>query len=585
MANNTTPSRQRVLVADKIAPVGVEMLRAEFKVDVKTGLSEAELCALIGEYHALVVRSATRVTAQVIERAAKLKVIARAGAGLDNIDVAAARARNIEVVNAPNANTRAVAEHTLALMLALARRLPEADRSLKQGEWKKSALVGMGLYGKTLGVIGFGRIGREVARRAQAFGMRILVNRRRPTPEEEMEGDIHVVDLHDLLRLADFVTLHVPLKPDTERLIGKAELAMMKPKAYLINTARGKIVDEAALVEALDAGQLAGAAVDVFTEEPALHSELARHPRVIATPHIAASTGDAQRAAAMTVARQILEILTAKPEENPLSLYLLPLDRVIPHEQTDPSRVERLVARLQAEKVLKNPPIVTEWEGRYVVLDGATRVTALKAMGYRHIVAQVMPLDTEGLDVRTWNHVIRGIEPDALLKLIEDLPEVKWTPVKAAYVQDSMLELGGLCHLALADGRIFVIQPASPGSRLDALNRLVEAYIHAADVARTMRTAFDAASKEYPAIVALVVFPSFTVEQILQISSVGKVMPAGITRFIIPGRVLRLNLDLARLAADEPIVQKRAWFHQFLRDLMARHKIRYYQEPVYLMDE
>ncbi|RME51578.1 MAG: hypothetical protein D6796_00545 [Caldilineae bacterium] len=585
MADNTTPSRQRVLIADKIADVGVEMLRAEFDVTVQTGLSEEALCALIGDYHALVVRSATKVTAKVMEAATSLKVIARAGAGLDNIDIAAARARGIEVVNAPDANTHAVAEHTMGLMLALARRLPEADRSLKKGEWKKSALVGTGLYDKTLGIIGFGRIGREVARRAQAFGMHILVNQRRRTPELELESDVRAVDLHDLLRLSDFVTLHVPLKPDTVGLIGRAELAMMKPNAYLINTARGKIVDETALLEALNAGQIAGAAVDVFTQEPALNSDLARHPRVIATPHIAASTADAQRAAAVTVARQILDILTAQPEENPLSLYLLPLERVIPHEQTDPSRVERLVSRLQTESVLKNPPIVTEWEGRYVVLDGATRVTALKAMGYRYIAAQVIPRDAEELDVRTWNHVLQHIEPERLLELIEDLPEVKSTPVEAAYVQDSMLELGGLCHLTFADGRTFIIQPAAPGSRLDAMNRLVEAYIAAADVARTMSDTFDAASREYPDIVALVVFPVFSVEQILQISSLGKVMPAGITRFVIPGRVLRLNLDLTRLAADEPITRKRAWFHQFLRDLMARHKIRYYQEPVYLLDE
>ncbi|MFQ5577667.1 MAG: NAD(P)-dependent oxidoreductase, partial [Anaerolineae bacterium] len=424
MIDNANGPSLKVLVADKIAPAGLDLLKSNFAVDVKTGLTEADLCRIIGDYHALVVRSATKVTGRVIEKAFNLKVIARAGAGLDNIDVAAALTQGIEVVNAPNANTKAVAEHTLGLILALARRLPEADLSLKSGLWKKAALTGTGLYGKTLGIVGFGKIGREVTRRALAFGMQVVVNQRRLTPELALEAGIQAVDLVDLLKTSDFVTLHVPLKPETKNLIGAEQLALMKPDAYLINTARGDVVDEAALLAALNDGRLAGAALDVFSEEPARHSQLARHPKVIATPHIAASTGDAQRAAAITVVEQILEILAAGDERNALSLEVLPLPNVLPHEQTDPSRVQRLVNRLSAEKVLKNPPIVTKWKDHYVVLDGATRVTALKALDYRYVVAQVVPHTHNNLGVHVWNHVIEGVSVESLLKLIEYMPEV-----------------------------------------------------------------------------------------------------------------------------------------------------------------
>ncbi len=577
--------KQKILIADKIAQVGLDMLGTNFEVDVKIGLSEDELSAIIGNYHAIVVRSATKITKRVIDAATNLKVIARAGAGLDNVDITAAKAHGIEVVNSPNANTRAVAEHTMGLILALARHLPEADYSLKHGQWKKSALMGTGLYGKTLGIIGFGKIGHEVAKRALAFGMHVLVNQRRRTPELDLEGDVRAVDLLDLLKQSDVVTIHVPFKPETMGMIGEKELAVIKKGAYLINTARGKIVDEHALLQALNGGRLAGAALDVFAHEPALDSDLVQHPLVIATPHIAASTSDAQNAAAITVAEKITDILMAPIAENPLFLRVLPLDKVFPHEKVDPARVARLIERLNTEKVLKNPPIVAEWEGSYVVLDGATRVSALKELGLRYVAAQVVPLEDGQLSAQTWNHVIQDIEAQDLLALIKDLPEVNYVQVEEAYIQDSMLELGGLCYVLLSDHRAYVIKPAPGDSRLDALNRLVAAYIEAGSVARTMNASFNEALVEFPKMVGLIIFPTFTIEQILQISSVGKTVPAGITRMVIPGRVLRLNLDLERLGKDEPVSLKSAWLDQVVYDLIAAHKIRYYQEPVYLLDE
>ncbi|MCA9936102.1 MAG: hydroxyacid dehydrogenase [Ardenticatenaceae bacterium] len=305
-----TPQPQpRILICDPIAAEGVALLREFADVDISPNLSSTELLAVIGSYEAMIVRSATRVSRAVIEQAQKLKVIGRAGSGLDTIDTAVAAARGIAVVNSPDANTLAVAEHTLALMLALARRLPRADWGLKAGKWEKKQFMGTGLAGKTLGLIGFGRIGRQVAVRARAFDMKILVNQRRFTPELGLAEGVTAVDLLDLLPAADFVSLHLPFTPDTAGMIGAAQLALMKTSAYLINTARGGLIDEDALLSALDDGRIAGAALDVFASEPAIDSKLAQHERVIATPHIAASTVDAQVAAAVTIAEKIREVL------------------------------------------------------------------------------------------------------------------------------------------------------------------------------------------------------------------------------------------------------------------------------------
>ncbi|MCA9960828.1 MAG: hypothetical protein KC443_17430 [Anaerolineales bacterium] len=309
---NSTAQRPRILICDSIAEEGVALLRQHADVDVHTKLSPAALLEIVPVYDGMVVRSATQVTQQVIDHAANLKIIGRAGAGLDNIDVTAARERHMQVVNSPDANTLAVAEHTMGLLLALARRLSWADWSLKAGRWEKSKLVGTGLAGKTLGIVGFGRIGREVALRAQAFRMKILVNQRRATPELDLAAGIEAVDLLDLLRASDFVTLHAPLTPETTNMLGAVQFDLMTRGAFLINTARGGLIDEAALLHALDSGQLAGAALDVFASEPAIDSALAKHERVIATPHIGASTADAQQAAALTVAEQMIAFFQSR---------------------------------------------------------------------------------------------------------------------------------------------------------------------------------------------------------------------------------------------------------------------------------
>lgn len=581
---NSNRRQPRVLICDRIADAGIELLREHADVDLKTGLSPEELLKIVGDYEAVVVRSATKIKANLIERAYKLKVIGRAGSGLDNIDVETAKKRGIKVVNCPDANTRAVAEHTIALMLALARHLPEADLSLKEGRWEKKKLVGTGLFGKTLGIIGFGRIGREVAIRAQAFGMRVLVNQRRPTPELNLEANVKAIDLIDLLEESDFVSLHVPAKPETENLIGAEQLALMKPTAYLINTARGSVVDEAALLDALNAGRIAGAALDVFSKEPAVDSALAQHERVIATPHVAASIEDAQNLAAVTVAWQVIDVIEDGSVENPLSLRVVPVDQVIPHENTDPRRVKQLAQRLKKDGILVNPPVVVETGDHYVVLDGATRVTALKQIKVPHLVVQVIFLKDE-IELKSWFHVIRKLNLPDLITLLHSIAEISIRQTHPRRVLNEMIEYGGLCYLHTVEDDLYLIEPTPGVNHLQALNKLTQSYIEASYVTRTLERNIDTLRDEYPDIGAVVVFSEYTVEQILQIVQAGHTVPAGITRFIIPGRVLRLNLDLEFLKSDQSLLEKNKWLRQFVIDKLSTNQARYYAEPVYLMDE
>lgn len=300
----------RILVSDPLAEEGLKLLRREAEVEVKADLTPPQLVETVGQYDAIVVRSATKVTAEVIEAGQRLRVIGRAGVGVDNIDVEKATERGVMVVNAPSPTVVAVAEHTMALLLATARQVPRADASLREGKWLKKQLVGITVAGKVLGIIGLGRIGTAVARRARAFDMEIIAYDPYLTREQiEERGATPVASLEELLKRSDFVTLHATLTPETRGMIGARELGMMKPTVRLINCDRGEVVDEEALLKALDEGRLAAAGLDCFCEEPATDNPLCRHERVVATPHIAASTVEAQRDVAQEVAWQILTVL------------------------------------------------------------------------------------------------------------------------------------------------------------------------------------------------------------------------------------------------------------------------------------
>jgi D-3-phosphoglycerate dehydrogenase len=296
----------RVLVREPIADAGIELLRERFEVDVD---GNGDLAERIGDYDAIVIRSATKLTAELIGRADRLKVIGRAGVGVDNVDVEAATRRGIVVANAPEATVTSAAEHTVGLLVALARNIPQAHAALKQGRWERSAWGGVELEGKTLGVLGFGRIGQQVARRALGLGMRVVAFDPFVAKERFRELGVERVESPDeVLAVAEFLTLHLPLTPETRGFLGREAIAKLPDGARVINAARGELVDEEALVEALRSGKLAAAAVDVYAQEP-YAGPLLELDNVVATPHLAASTEEAQDRAGVIVAEQVVAAL------------------------------------------------------------------------------------------------------------------------------------------------------------------------------------------------------------------------------------------------------------------------------------
>jgi D-3-phosphoglycerate dehydrogenase len=301
----------KVLVAEKLADSGVDMLRERFSVDVGVGWTEEELADRIGEYHAILIRSATQLTAELMDRATNLRVIGRAGIGVDNVDVAAATKRGIIVANAPQSNIVAAAEHTIALMLALARNVPQAHASLSSGKWERSKFGGVEVYEKTLGILGFGRIGQLVATRARGFGMRVLAFDPYVSAERYRELGVEKAEsLDDVLAQSDFLTLHLPKTADTRGFVNAELLGKVKDGVRIINCARGELVVDEDLQAALDSGKVAGAALDVFAQEPITEHPLFGYDNVIVTPHLGASTTEAQDRAGVQTAEQVVAALT-----------------------------------------------------------------------------------------------------------------------------------------------------------------------------------------------------------------------------------------------------------------------------------
>jgi len=364
----------KVLVSDPIDQAGIDILSQVAQVDVHTNLSPEELLRLIPDYDALMIRSGTRVTQAVIEAGTQLKVIGRAGVGVDNVDVPAATRKGIVVVNSPEGNTIAAAEHTLALMLALSRYIPDANYSIKNGQWDRKSFTGVEVYKKTLGIVGLGKIGSHVATVAQAMGMRVLAYDPFLSSERADQLGCRLVELDVLFNEADYITLHLPKTPETQHLINAETLAKMKPTARIINCARGGIIDETSLAAALKAGKIAGAALDVYETEPLGESPLRSLGReIILTPHLGASTEEAQTNVAIDVAEQIRDVLLGLPARSAVNIPgLRPdlLEKLKPYLQLAEllgnmvgqlagGRIEALVVRLQGELATnESQPIV-----------------------------------------------------------------------------------------------------------------------------------------------------------------------------------------------------------------------------------
>jgi D-3-phosphoglycerate dehydrogenase / 2-oxoglutarate reductase len=302
-------SEQKVLITDGLDGVGQDILRTATYVEDRTGLSHEELIRHIGAYDVLVVRSRTKVTSKVFESAENLKVVGRAGVGVDNIDLEAAQQNGVIVVNAPNAASIAVAELSFGMLLGMARQIPRADAGMKSGEWLKKELVGLELFGKTLGILGVGRIGTQVGLRANAFGMQVMGFDSSLSDEEIRKRGAQAVGLEELYKRSDFISLHLPLSEETRSMVDGNAFHRMKHGVRIVCTARGGIIQEEALLAALENGLVAGAALDVFAQEPPVDSRLVSHPNLIASPHIGAQTAEAQARAAEDIANEVLAAL------------------------------------------------------------------------------------------------------------------------------------------------------------------------------------------------------------------------------------------------------------------------------------
>ncbi len=372
----------RILVADPLAEDGVARLREAAEVEVRTKQTEDQLVELVPGFDALVVRSETKVTARVLDAARNLKVVGRAGVGVDNIDVTAATRKGILVVNAPRGNIIAAAEHSIGLLFAAARWIPQADASVKRGEWTRSRFTGAEIRGKTLGLIGLGNIGSEVAKRAQGLEMEVIAYDPAVPADRAEAFNVELVELEELLRRSDFVSVHAPLLDSTRNLLDADRLALMKPSARLVNAARGGIVDEAALHEALAAGRLAAAACDVFEKEPVDPANpLLQLPNFIATPHVAASTVEAQTSVAFDVAEEVLAVLRGElpryavnaPSLSPEELafvrpYAELAERMASlHLQLVGERVSSVELEFDGELAERDVSLVTAWAIRGLV--------------------------------------------------------------------------------------------------------------------------------------------------------------------------------------------------------------------------
>jgi D-3-phosphoglycerate dehydrogenase len=381
MLSNKLINNMKVLVSDNISPKGVKILeKAGLTVDVKTGRTPKELKKDIGKYDGLVIRSATKVTSEILGAAKNLKVIGRAGSGLDNVDKAEATKRGIVVMNTPGGNTVTTAEHTISLIVAMARQIPQATASMKQGKWEKKKFMGVELFGKTLGIVGIGNIGSHVAKVAQGMGMDILAYDPYLSEEKARSLGVEVVTLDKLFKKSDVITLHIPLTDETRNLIGTKSIAKMKKGVRIVNVSRGGVVDEKALYKALKTGKVAAAALDVFEVEPPSDSPLMELDNFICTPHLGASTADAQENVAVAVANQLADFLIKGTVRNAVNVPSVSAD-ALPVLEPYINLAERLGSFLSQGLDGGIDKIIIEYKGEVAGLDlEPVTVAALKGI-------------------------------------------------------------------------------------------------------------------------------------------------------------------------------------------------------------
>lgn len=570
----------RILVCEPLNAEALAVLEAEAPVDLcpDIDLEDEAVLSRLSQYQALIVGPRRRVSSHVVKYGYNLRVIGCLSTHLDNIDVSTARAMGIEVRNAADSGAVAVAEHIMTQLLTLSHRFADGR-----------------LAGKTVGLIGFGRAGRQVARRADAFAMRVLVNQPRLTPELALAHNTQSADLDDLLREADFVSLHVPFRSVTGPLIGKRELSLMKPSAILINIGHTDLVNDADLLDALEAEQIAGAALsEVWTAATHTAPEslrLRQHPRVLVTPHVTAILNSQQHDMSLAVVEQVRETLQLRQTSRSLALEVVPTEQVVPHEYIDEKRVALLMSRLDEEGRLINPPLTTYWKGRYVILDGATRYASMRGLGYPYLIVQVVDPEQNGFQLHTWYHAISA-DPEnnehtfaELLSHLEGIAGLELVPLASAEISNALHQPQTICYFLDRQGNATAAKLLPGADRLAVMNGIVDAYNAWGNVERTLLTDLERLKGQFPELVAVAIYPQFSPTEVFEAASQGRLLPAGLTRFVIPGRILRLNADLERLKQKESLADKRAWFNAFLAERLSHSRLRYYQEPVVLLDE
>jgi D-3-phosphoglycerate dehydrogenase len=460
-----------VLISDPMDPKAAEVFRANgIDVDEKPGLSKDELKAIIGDYDGLAIRSATKVTPQLLDAAEKLKVVGRAGIGVDNVDVQAASAKGVVVMNTPFGNSITTAEHAIALMFALARDLPAADASTQSGKWEKNRFMGVELTSKILGLIGAGNIGSIVAERALGLKMKVIAYDPFLTPERALDIGIEKVSLDDLLARADFITLHTPLTDQTRNILSRSNLAKTKKGVRIVNCARGGLIDEAALKESLESGHVAGAALDVFVEEPASSNLLFGTPGLIATPHLGASTTEAQVNVAIQVAEQMSEFLTRGGVVNALNMPSLSAEeapKLRPYMELA-GKLGSLVGQLDG---LRASAVSVEVEGAAAALNQKPITGAVLAGMMRiwsdsvNMVNAPYLAKERGLDVREVRHDREG-DYHTLVRVTVTTPEGQRSAAGTLFANAAprLVDLFGIRVEAELEGEmIYIVNEDAPG--------------------------------------------------------------------------------------------------------------------------
>lgn len=559
--------KPRILLTTPFPDTTLVALHKSAKVDIRYDLSETQLETIIGDYNAIIVDGHTPVSGRIIEYGYKLQAIGVAGASLDHVNVSAALAQDVQIINIPDTRTLALAELTLSLMLELSHRK-----------------ASVGLAGKTLGIIGFGAVGNEVSKRAEAFGMKVIVNQPKLTPELALELKIRSVELSDLLRQSDIVCVLLPSNPETINLLDTQCLLKMKAGSCLINAGSSEVLDMEDIEKSMREEVLASAAVRLPSDHP--YKPPADFQDRITVFHYSHPTiGRTDDATANQIVEEIIQTLQKRQTGNPLSLKVVPVSDIFPHEYFDPERVADLAERLQSAKTLVNPPVVAEWEDKYVVLDGATRTNAFKRLEYAHIVVQVVSPKDDQIHLHTWYHALHGPTRDELFDLLSKNPAYHLQLISDDESHTTMKENNAICSININDGTRYWVFNAPDVDFLTALNQLVTDYTSISHIHRTLNTDFATLETEIDSIVALVIFPQFQIEDVLIAAVKGTLLPAGITRFVIPGRVLRLHADMEVLRTHGSLLRKNIWLDRLLSDKLARRRVRYYQEPIFLLDE